>query len=464
MPRRLHFAILAVLSVAILYTDAATKELHGTAVFYASLVRELIEAGDPMAIYADDRAYLLKPPLLVWLSALSCKLFGLTNFGVTFISRLAGVGAVLLTYTLCRRWWSHPIAWLSAFAMLTNSTFIQFTATMRMDSLLLFGILLSLTGWAYRRAAWGAAAIFGGITIAVLSKGPLGFAPIPLILGHALLLGRRPIAGNGWWWALLLLPIAVWYGTLVGLHGARPFAELGADVLRATVAPQLGAWESIYQEYVLKPVRRYWPWLPFMFIGGIMSMRRVFDRRVPREMRMHYLWVLLWFTVVIVSAAWKPDRDIRYFYPALPVFGLFTGLALAALSRDRFPTWVPVGSLIIIAAAMMLRGYGFWEKLDTRDTVTKIRAEMVVDGQALVIGGYPVRLDQPRRQNTHRDWVHFYTGSIPRILSWDQTRLQLPDLTSGVFMTRSRGHQDRLAEFGLQVKYLTNEMIFAVPR
>ena len=395
---------------------------------------------------------------------MSCKVFGLTNFGVTFFSRLAGVGTVLLTYALFRRWWSSPVAWLSAFAMLTNSTFVQFTATLRMDSLLLFGILLSLTGWAYHRASWGAAAMFGGVTIAVLAKGPLGFASVPLILCHALLLGKRPVAGNGWWWALLLLPVVTWYAALVGLHGIRPFSELGADALRATASPQMGAWESIYREYLVKPASRYWPWLPFTIVGGVMVVRGVVDDRVPRDTRMHYLWVLLWLTVVIATAVWKPDRDIRYLHPALPVLGLFSGLALATLTKHRLPTWIPVGALIIVAIAMMTRGLGFWGTLDTRDTLAKIRTEIVAPDQTIAIGGYPIRVDQPRRQNTHRDWIHFYMGFVPRVLSWDQTRTQSPDFSSGVFMTRSRGYKDRLAEFNLEAKYLTKEMIFAVPR
>jgi hypothetical protein len=37
-------------------------------------------------------------------------------------------------------------------------------------------------------------------------------------------------------------------------------------------------------------------------------------------------------------------------------------------------------------------------------------------------------------------------------------------MSNGVFLTESRGHQDRLAEFDLDAKFITNEMIFAVPK
>jgi len=82
----------------------------------------------------------------------------------------------------------------------------------------------------------------------------------------------------------------------------------------------------------------------------------------------------------------------------------------------------------------------------------------------LAIGGYPERLDQPRRQNTHRDWVHFYIGTAPEVMSWDQVRRESPSLDDGVFLTNSRGHSERLTEFGLEEKHVTTEMIFAVPK
>jgi 4-amino-4-deoxy-L-arabinose transferase-like glycosyltransferase len=457
-------ALLALASVLVLFADAGAKELHGTAVFYASLIRELLEAGDPMLIYTDERAYLLKPPLVVWSGFLSSELFGLNNFSVTLCSRLAGVGVVLLTYALLRRWWNHAVSWLAALAVLTNSTFVQFTATLRMDSLLMFGLLLSLVGWAYRDTRWSAAAIFGGITIAVLSKGPLGFAPVALILCHALFLRRSPICGRNWYWALLLLPIAIWYATLIDLHGLKPITELGADAVRTTAAPQLNLWQSAYQEYLVKPARRYWPWLPFILIGATMALRRIFEREVSSEMRLTYAWVITWVSVVICGATLKPDHDIRYLYPALPVLGLFAGISLAKLTRNRLPTQVPLAVVLLLLVMLLVPGQQSWRAVDTREIILSIRQSLALDQETLAIGGYPVPPDQPRRQNTHRDWIHFYTGTVPEVLSWDQTEPRVADFTDGVFLTRSRGHRQRMAELGLVAKYKTNEMIFALPK
>ncbi len=458
-----HLVLLVIASVLILFAEASIKELHGTAVFYASLVREIIDSGNPMLIYTDERAYFIKPPLVLWMSAAFAKIYGLSNFTVTLTSRLAGVGVVFLTYVLIRRWWSHPIAWLSALAVLTNSTFVQFTATMRMDSLMMFGFLLSLNGWFYRTAWWSPIALFSGITIAVLSKGPLGFAAIPLILLHAFLLRTPVLAKRDWWWALLLLPILMWFGTLFVFHGFRPFSEFGVDTLRISTMPHLNAWQSIFDEYLVKPARRYWPWLPFMLVGIFIACRGIFDRTLDHDSRINYFWLLIWFAVVFISSALKPDHDIRYLYPALPVLGFFSALAITTLTHDRLPTLIP-GLILFIVVIILIIRYEKPGHIDAANTIEAIRSDIGPSVPLLAIGGYPVRLDKPRRQNTHRDWVHFYIGAAPKVMSWDQVRKSRPGFDKGVFLTNSRGHVERLVEFGLTPKYVTTEMIFAVPK
>jgi hypothetical protein len=173
-------------------------------------------------------------------------------------------------------------------------------------------------------------------------------------------------------------------------------------------------------------------------------------------------------TLLLAVLVWHLDSSARlsWAYSDDPTFALgaaLSVLALATLTRDRLPTWAPAGLLGVIVAVALFPGQPSWRPLDTRETIRAIRASMPAGQQPLAIGGYPVPPGQPRRQNTHRDWVHFYTGSVPRVLSWDQTRAQTPEFGNGAFMTESRGHRERLTEFRLKAKYVTTEMIFAVP-
>ena len=57
-----------------------------------------------------------KMPVLIWLAAISVKLFGATQFALRLPSLLAGIGTVLVSYFLARELWpkSKLIAYCSA--------------------------------------------------------------------------------------------------------------------------------------------------------------------------------------------------------------------------------------------------------------------------------------------------------------------------------------------------------------
>ena len=47
---------------------------------YASMAREMFESGNFLEIKDKHENYLDKPPLIFWLSCLSFKIFGISNF------------------------------------------------------------------------------------------------------------------------------------------------------------------------------------------------------------------------------------------------------------------------------------------------------------------------------------------------------------------------------------------------
>ncbi|MGR8948348.1 MAG: ArnT family glycosyltransferase [Gammaproteobacteria bacterium] len=457
---KLELALIAAATACVLLLDAPTNELHGTAVFYASLIREMVTNGW-LSIFEGDRAYFLKPPLVLWLSAGSAEVLGLTNLGVSLVSRLAAVACVLLTYLISKRLFDHRVAALATLVLITNSTFIQFSATLRMDSMLMFGGLLAVYAWLCRERAWASPAIFIGIAIGVLSKGPLGFAPVVLIALHCWWFEIAITEAIRWRWSILLAPIAMWYGYLFHLHGSAPFVQLGADLAKPAAAGPNQAIVDTFNEYVLKPARRYLPWLPFMVVGAYMAARDSITGDVHKRALMR--WLIAWFIIVFVAAAAKPDKDIRYLYMGLPVLAIFAGLSLAHLAtrfRSSRLTSFIAGLIIFVA---LLFNYGPFSKPDTRGLINAIRAEVDTANAPLVaIGGYPVPANQPRRQNTHRDWIYFYLGTEPTVLAWSQIKPENMRAGERYFLTNNRSHESRLSEYQLSAKYKTIEMVYAI--
>lgn len=453
----LELGILSIAVLAVLLLDAAVNELHGTAVFYASLIREMVDSGW-LSIFQGERAYFLKPPLVLWLSAASAEALGLTNLGVSLVPRLAGVACVLLTYLIAKKLFTHRIAALTVIVLVTNSTFIQFSATLRMDSMLMVGGLLSIYAWLCRDQKFSSCMLFLGLAIGVLSKGPLGFSPILIIVLHSMCF-RIPLSNTiRWRWSVLLLPIMCWYGYLFVEHGSAPFMQLGSDLAKPAAASAGSSIEGTIDEYVLKPIRRYLPWLPFMLVGIAIAVVNAMRGEGDEKATMR--WLLLWFMVVFISAAAKPDKDIRYLYMGIPVLAIFAGYALDLLAqkfRLRWLTTSLAGLVLVVALVFNLQA------TDTRAEISALNSVLDKRSDPLVaIGGYPVPPNQPRRQNTHRDWIFFYTGIEPVVLDW--TQLNPADIKTGeaYLLTNNRTHAARLAEYGLTAKFVTTEMVYAV--
>ena len=88
---------------------------------YAEIPREMLESGDWIVPHLNGLRYFEKPPLGYWLTALSMKAFGQTNFAVRFPSALcAGLTALLIGWLVRRQTRDTVWAVLSAIIYLTS--------------------------------------------------------------------------------------------------------------------------------------------------------------------------------------------------------------------------------------------------------------------------------------------------------------------------------------------------------
>lgn len=408
-------AAIIALALVVLFTGIATREVHGTAALYASLARSIADSGDPFGVFTGPDAYLLKPPLMLWLTALSVKLFGPTSLAATLITRLSGLVLVLLTWWLARRLYGPVAAWCAALVLLTNGTFHQFATALRMDALLMVGVMLSVIAYLHGERRWAPALFFTGLSVAILAKGPPGLLPLALLPLHWLI-ARPALAGPRWWLAgalVLALPIA-WYGFLIDANGARVWEELGADIQRGqriTPAEQL---RSAVSTYLLTPLTRFWPGLPFMLAGMVMAAAGL--RRAPAQVRASAALMLGWVLLVVVASSIKPDHDIRYLFLALPALAVLGGLAAARLLRERIPVWLV---LLVSTLALLLAVVGPRLERDDRAEVAQIRARLdaalPAGAPVAVVSAMPNNRPGPRRQHTEVDWVHYYLGRPARM-------------------------------------------------
>lgn len=189
---------------------------------YASISREILERGDWLHITNRHLDYLDKPPLLFWLSALSFKIFGISNFAYKLPSLLFALLGIFSTYKLGKLLYSEKTGLLAALVFASCQAMFLMTNDVRTDTILTGVIIFSI--WniaAYDKSGKWISLIAGftGIALAMLAKGPIGIMAPALAFGSHFILKREWKNIFRWQWIAGLLIVAVLLTPmLIGLY------------------------------------------------------------------------------------------------------------------------------------------------------------------------------------------------------------------------------------------------------
>jgi 4-amino-4-deoxy-L-arabinose transferase-like glycosyltransferase len=153
---------------------------------YAQVAREMMQTGNYLVPHINSEIYPDKPPLFFWLIALASKPFGdVTAASARIPSAVACLGVILLTYLFGRILYNQPVGFLAGLILLSNTQFIWIALRANLDMTLTLWTTLSLflfySGYTREKSktAWYLLS-YGAMGLAVLTKGPVGFA-IPLL-------------------------------------------------------------------------------------------------------------------------------------------------------------------------------------------------------------------------------------------------------------------------------------------
>jgi 4-amino-4-deoxy-L-arabinose transferase-like glycosyltransferase len=212
--------VLAVLATAAGLSRAPLQDVDEAT--YARIARTMVETGDWVVPRYRDAPSFLKPPLYYWAVAASFVVQGFTERAVRSVSLLAAIVTLLLTYGIARRTRGTRAALVPPLLLATCPGFFVLVRASTVDMTLTAWVTLSLYGFVRGHEARDARpdaaaflALWGGMALATLTKGPIGtLVPLTVIALHLLVTKRaRRIARLGWLpgillWAAVVLP---WY-------------------------------------------------------------------------------------------------------------------------------------------------------------------------------------------------------------------------------------------------------------
>ncbi|MCG8352833.1 MAG: glycosyltransferase family 39 protein [Chloroflexales bacterium] len=154
LQRMLHVAALGAIVILAAVLNFYNLEALGYANrYYTAAVESMLQSWHNFFFVAAEPGGAVtvdKPPVGLWLQAISAYFFGVNGFAVMLPQILAGILSVLLLYHLVRRSLGTAAGLIAAFVLAITPVVVATTRNNTMDSVLVFTLLLAT--WAFIKA------------------------------------------------------------------------------------------------------------------------------------------------------------------------------------------------------------------------------------------------------------------------------------------------------------------------
>ena len=194
--RCLAAALLLAALVRLLLLDAYPL-MDTTEARYAEIAREMVATGDWITPQLDPGVpFWAKPPLSIWLTALSLATFGGTALAARLPHFLLCSITCLLVFRFGRTERDAPDGLLAAVILATTPVFFVSAGAVMTDATLALGTTLAMTSFwrsvnAERPSVAARYGFFVGLAIGLLAKGPVALFITLLPVGAWTILARR---------------------------------------------------------------------------------------------------------------------------------------------------------------------------------------------------------------------------------------------------------------------------------
>ncbi len=335
----------------------------------------MVERGDYVVPYFNNRYRFDKPPLTYWCMVASYRVFGQNPFAARFPSALAAALTALIIYAWGRRLeLARAGFWAAIIFTLCLQTFVHAKAAVADMWLVLFMTLAHWAGYEMLRdrfgGTWRSVVVRPGglrlwwwlfylsLALAFLAKGPIGWMPLGTVLIFQSLrpvshLGRRFLFGRGM--LLVLFLVGLW-GVPALLRTNGEFWEIGLG--RHVVGRSFGTMQGHGGTSLFSALLS----LPFYFLTVFLSFapwswklpwltRRLWSKRDTLD-----LYLIAGAGVVVVIFTIVKTKLPHYILPAFPLLALLlarhwlaSGAPEAVLRR-----WSLATAAALLAVALVL--------------------------------------------------------------------------------------------------------------
>lgn len=358
--RRALTALVAI-SIVMFIVDLGGRDLWDIDEgMHAAIAQTMLLSGDWVTPVFNGEAFLDKPPLFNWLTAIAFELFGINEFAARLPAALSALTSVLLCYGIGRVLYSQRTGLLAGVILATSLEFVAMGRTVQYDvpfalftTLAVFAYILAMREQRPAQRYW--IVFYVAIALSVLTKGPLGAVLVGTGVVAHLVASRRPRA-----WLRVLNPAGIlafcvvaipWY---VLMERANP-GYIDYFVIQQHIGNVLGA----TGEYVARHPEPTYYYIP-VFVGAMLPWsltlpQSIYSALKFREARLAHADILLvaFFigSLLVMSAA--TSKLATYLLPLLPVAAVLIGRYWDRLFETR-PATRSLSQVIVFGSLFLI--------------------------------------------------------------------------------------------------------------
>lgn len=312
--------------------------------WYGDVARTMAERGNLLTPTWNGQPFLEKPPLFYWLTAISFRLFGDTEFSARFISSLSGIGTLGLLYWFCRKHWGERAAILSSLVLLSTPAFLWRARTGNLDSLLTFLVFLSAVALVEmgKKDRW---VYVAGISIGLgfLTKGAIGFL-FPIIAAGFFLWKKegKSLKQTAKALGLATMIAITWFGISYHVNG-----QLFIQQFFAQQGEKIGSLKTLFGQLSFDYLIHLKTGLKLWFVIFIPSIFYVFAKWREKSALLSAVFVI----VFVILLSFLQEKSTWFLHPVYPFVGILCGLSLVQWGR-RFRLRSPIVLMGVVLVAL----------------------------------------------------------------------------------------------------------------
>lgn len=314
----------------VFYIFGLFLNVTGDAAKYAFIAKQMAESGEWISINIAGEAYLQKPQLMFWLSALSFKLLGVSNFAFKlpiFLYTLVGFWA---TYRFGKSLYDERIGSMAATMMAFSLMLVLYNSDIHIDIVLQTNVVLSLwLLYEYVKTQRLIYLIFGAVAVglSILTKGPFGaMLPFFAVLGYSISQKKYHLLYQLRWLLFFLIVFSMSIPAIIPLYQQKGMGGIWFFIWENNIGRFTGKYmgttpDPIYYLHTLAYLLL--PWSIVVGAGVYFQFKKfIMKQLLPQE---QYLFWSIWVVFIILSIA--KSKLPHYIQSLVPLLFILTANA-----------------------------------------------------------------------------------------------------------------------------------------